>query len=41
MVTFPVISTLTTQTLETGFATKAHALFRRMYAKGRDWHDFV
>ncbi len=39
--TFPVVSAITTQTLECGFATKSHALLCRSYAKGRDWYDFV
>ncbi len=39
--TFPVLSAITTQTLECGFATKSHALLCRNYAKGRDWYDFV
>jgi predicted nucleotidyltransferase component of viral defense system len=39
--TFPVVSAITTQTLECGFATKSHALLCRPYAKGRDWYDFV
>jgi predicted nucleotidyltransferase component of viral defense system len=38
---FPVVSAITTQTLECGFATKSHALLCRPYAKGRDWYDFV
>jgi predicted nucleotidyltransferase component of viral defense system len=39
--TFPVVSAITTQTLECGFATKSHALLCRPYVKGRDWYDFV
>lgn len=39
--TFPVIAAITTQALESGFATKAHALLCREYVKGRDWYDFV
>ncbi len=39
--TFPVVSAITAQTLECGFATKSHALLCRPYAKGRDWYDFV
>lgn len=38
---FPVVSAITTQTLECGFATKSHALLCRPYTKGRDWYDFV
>lgn len=38
---FPLLSAITTQTLECGFATKSHALLCRPYAKGRDWYDFV
>ena len=38
---FPVVSAITTQTLECGFATKSHALLCRSYTKGRDWYDFV
>mgnify|MGYP000948782568 FL=1 len=32
---------LTTQTLESSFALKLHALLCRSYVKGRDWYDFV
>ncbi len=32
---------ITTQTLESGFATKSHALLCRGYTKGRDWYDFL
>jgi predicted nucleotidyltransferase component of viral defense system len=39
--TFPVTAAITTQTLESGFATKSHALLCRSYTKGRDWYDFV
>lgn len=38
---FPLTSALTTQTLPSGFATKAHALLCREYTKGRDWYDFL
>lgn len=40
-ITFPVMVPLTTQTLESGFALKLHALLCRIYVKGRDWYDFV
>jgi predicted nucleotidyltransferase component of viral defense system len=40
-ITFPVTAPLTTQTLESGFALKLHALLCRSYVKGRDWYDFV
>jgi predicted nucleotidyltransferase component of viral defense system len=40
-ITFPVTAPLTTQTLESGFALKLHALLCRPYVKGRDWYDFV
>ncbi len=40
-ITFPVTAALTTQTLESGFALKLHALLCRPYIKGRDWYDFV
>jgi len=40
-ITFPSIAPLTTQTLESGFANKIHALLCRSYTKGRDWYDFV
>jgi predicted nucleotidyltransferase component of viral defense system len=40
-VTFPVTAPLTTQSLESGFALKLHALLCRSYVKGRDWYDFV
>jgi predicted nucleotidyltransferase component of viral defense system len=40
-ITFPVTTPLTTQSLESGFALKLHALLCRRYVKGRDWYDFV
>lgn len=40
-ITFPVTAPLTTQTLESSFALKVHALLCRSYVKGRDWYDFV
>ena len=40
-ITFPVTAALTTQSLASGFGTKAHALLCRRYVKGRDWYDFV
>ena len=40
-ITFPVTAPLTTQSLESGFALKLHALLCRSYVKGRDWYDFV
>lgn len=40
-ITFPGVAAITTQTLPSGFGTKAHALLCRKYVKGRDWHDFV
>jgi len=40
-ITFPGVATITTQTLPSGFGTKAHALLCRKYVKGRDWYDFV
>jgi len=40
-ITFPVTAPLTTQSLESGFALKLHALLCRTYVKGRDWYDFV
>ncbi len=40
-ITFPGIAPITTQTLSSGFGTKAHALLCRRYVKGRDWYDFV
>jgi predicted nucleotidyltransferase component of viral defense system len=40
-ITFPVTAALTTQSLESGFALKLHALLCRSYVKGRDWFDFV
>ncbi len=40
-VTFPQTAAITTQTLESGFGTKAHALLCRPYVKGRDWYDFL
>lgn len=38
---FPMTTPITTQTLGSGFGTKAHALLCRQYVKGRDWYDFV
>ena len=40
-ITFPGVAAVTTQTLPSGFGTKAHALLYRRYVKGRDWYDFV
>lgn len=40
-ITFPVTAPITTQSLESGFALKLHALLCRPYVKGRDWYDFV
>ena len=40
-ITFPATVPLTTQSLESGFALKLHALLCRSYVKGRDWYDFV
>jgi hypothetical protein len=38
---FPVMTPITTQTLESSFASKSHALLCRSYSKGRDWYDFL
>lgn len=38
---FPRPEPLTTQTLQSGFALKLHALLCRSYVKGRDWYDFL
>lgn len=40
-ITFPIIAPLTVQSLQSGFALKAHALLCRKYIKGRDWYDYV
>ncbi len=40
-INFPVTAAITTQTLESGFATKSHALLCRGHTKGRDWYDFL
>jgi predicted nucleotidyltransferase component of viral defense system len=40
-ISFPSASALTTQTLESSFASKLHALLCRSYVKGRDWYDFL
>lgn len=40
-ITFPSTAALTTQTLESGFGMKAHALLCRQYTKGRDWYDYI
>ena len=39
--TFPNVSAISSQTLSSGFATKAHALLCRRYIKGRDWYDYL
>lgn len=38
---FPTIAPITTQTLESSFSLKSHALLCREYVKGRDWYDFL
>jgi predicted nucleotidyltransferase component of viral defense system len=38
---FPITIALTSQTLESSFALKLHALLCRPYTKGRDWYDFI
>ncbi|MBF0431389.1 MAG: nucleotidyl transferase AbiEii/AbiGii toxin family protein [Fibrobacteria bacterium] len=38
---FPTIAAITTQKMESSFASKSHALLCRQYVKGRDWYDFV
>ena len=40
-ISFPVMTPITTQTLESSFASKSHALLCRSYSKGRDWYDFL
>ena len=35
------IRTITTQSLESGFAMKIGAMLCRTYVKGRDWYDFI
>ncbi len=40
-IAFPVSVPITTQTLESGFALKSHALLCRDYTKGRDWYDLL
>jgi predicted nucleotidyltransferase component of viral defense system len=40
-ISFPATAPITTQSLGSGFGTKAHALLCRDYVKGRDWYDFV
>jgi hypothetical protein len=40
-INFPMTAAITTQTLESGFALKSHALLCREYTKGRDWYDFL
>ncbi len=40
-ISFPVMSAITNQTLESSFAGKSHALLCREYMKGRDWYDFL
>ncbi|MBU3915547.1 nucleotidyl transferase AbiEii/AbiGii toxin family protein [bacterium] len=38
---FPIMTAVTNQTLESSFASKSHALLCRKYIKGRDWYDFI
>ncbi len=40
-ITFPVAAAITSQTLNSGFSLKSHALLCRGYSKGRDWYDFL
>ncbi len=40
-ITFPVPFSLLAQDLESGFASKLHALMCRDYVKGRDWYDLI
>jgi len=40
-VNFPVPFSLLAQDLESGFASKLHALLCRDYVKGRDWYDLT
>ena len=40
-ITFPMNSAITTQTIESSFASKSHALLCRQYTKGRDWYDLL
>ncbi len=40
-ITFPVTAAITTQTVDSSFSTKSHALLCRRYTKGRDWYDFL
>lgn len=40
-ISFPTMSAVTAQDLQSGFATKSHALLCREYTKGRDWYDFL
>ncbi len=40
-INFPTIAPITTQTLESSFSLKSHALLCRTYVKGRDWYDFI
>ena len=39
--TFPRPAAVTTQTVQSSFGLKLHALLCRSYVKGRDWHDLV
>jgi predicted nucleotidyltransferase component of viral defense system len=38
---FPIPFSILTHTLESGFASKLHAILCRPYTKGRDWFDFI
>ncbi|MCK5689954.1 nucleotidyl transferase AbiEii/AbiGii toxin family protein [Myxococcota bacterium] len=40
-ISFPSTVAITTQTLESAFASKTHALLCRPWVKGRDWFDFL
>jgi len=40
-ISFPALTAITVQKLESSFASKSHALLCRSYVKGRDWYDFL
>lgn len=40
-INFPTLATVATQTLESSFSLKTHALLCRKFIKGRDWFDFI
>ncbi|MDD5067288.1 MAG: nucleotidyl transferase AbiEii/AbiGii toxin family protein [bacterium] len=40
-INFPTVAAITTQSPDSSFSLKSHALLCRKYVKGRDWYDFA